>query len=204
MSEMQISKPVRLYDTALNRNHILMHLLALELPDRYLRFCSALSNEAIKRYVDQLELNRKDIVFAVFNSDYRMVGMLHVAPISNADSAEFALSVDVEVRKRGIGDALFERGLLHCESMGIKNIYMNCLSSNQAIKKMARKRNMTITNDYGDTVATLDIKDTAQVAAWLETIRTDTVALYDLRCLPMRQAWEDYVQEVTKIAERKV
>lgn len=196
-----VSKPIRLYSD-IQRGAILAHLLNLSVQDRYMRFFSTLSNDAIGAYVDRLDLTGKDVVFGVYDAQRILVGMLHVAPTPATDSAEFALSVDADARKLGIGDALFERGLLHCESMNIKHIYMNCLSTNQAIKRMAQKRNMTITSDYGESIAELDINDTNQVAAWLKSVQTDAIALYDLRCLPMRQAWEDYLQEVRRIAPR--
>lgn len=194
-----VSKPIRLHNEA-HRKDIRQHLLGLSVTDRYLRFCSTLSDFAINNYVDQLELYEKDVVFGVYDPSYTLVGMLHVVPTGTyKDSAEFALSVDETKRRHGIGDALFERGLLHCESVGIKHIYMNCLSSNQAIKKMAQKRNMTITTDYGETVATLDVNDTHRVTMWLMSVTRDQIALYDLQCLPMRNAWEEYLSHVKSI-----
>ncbi len=190
-----VTKPLRLRDY--DRERIRAHLLRLSLTDRYLRFCSALSDSAINRYVDGLELSGKDAVYGIYDSDVILAGMIHVAPVS-ADSVEFALSVDDTMRKRGIGDMLFERGLLHCESVGITRVYMNCLSTNEAIKKMARRRNMSMVTDYGETVASLDLGDITKTVAWLETQHSDRIGLYDLRCLPHRQAWEDYITEVKR------
>lgn len=200
-----LSDPIRLSNTPRDRTRIEDHLLRLSVTDRYLRFCSALSDQAILGYIDQLDMSPggKDVVYGVVNAGGSLAGMLHVAPTDRGDSAEFALSVDENQRKRGIGDKLFGRGLLHCEAVGIKQIYMNCLSTNEAIKKMARRRNMTITSDYGETIATLDLKNHNQLASWLQEVQTDAIALYDLRCLPMRQSWENYITEIRKIVGDK-
>ncbi len=191
-----VTKPVRLFEPM--REAIRDHLLRLPLTDRYLRFCSAFSDDAVSAYVDRINLGivSNDAVYGVLDSERGVAGIVHVAATEHDRSVEIALSVDEDIRKRGIGDMLFERGLLHCESIGARHIYMNCLSTNEAIKKMARRRNMSITNDYGESVASLDLNDANRTAAWLAEVQKDALALYDLRCLPMRQAWEDYVELV--------
>jgi GNAT superfamily N-acetyltransferase len=175
------------------------HLLALSVNDRYMRFCSALSDFAISRYVDNLDLTGADVVFGVF-FDQEMVGMLHVAP-DRKDSAEFALSVDADRRKMGIGDALFERGLLHCESVGIKQVYMNCLVNNDAIKRMAAKRGMTITTDRAESIARVNVHNDGSVRAFLAAAESNDLALYDTNCKYARQAWDDYVAEIRRIID---
>lgn len=198
-----VAAPVHLrpHDT----DAIRAHLLKLPLTDRYLRFCSALSDSAINAYVDRLDLavGGKDVGFGVYDSKDQLAGMIHIAPMADHDSAEFALSVDEDVRHRGIGDQLFGRGIQHCEALGIKRVYMNCLSTNAAIKKMAQRRQMSITTDYGESIAQLDLKDVNKAVAWLHEVQTDALALYDLRCLPMRQAWDDYIRLVKEHTQKE-
>jgi GNAT superfamily N-acetyltransferase len=185
------------------------HLLRLLVNDRYMRFCSALSDYAITSYVDKLDLTGSDVVFGVFEDmtdtdigqHRKMVGMLHVAP-DRKDSAEFALSVDADQRKLGIGDSLFERGLLHCESVGIRSVYMNCLATNVAIKKMAAKRGMVITTDRAESIARVNVNNTGSVQAFLAAAESTDLALYDINCKYARQAWDDYVAEIRKIIHK--
>ena len=141
------------------RNEILEHLLRLPLNDRYLRFCNTLSDEGIAKYVDRIDLRSTtgEACFAVFDDNKNIIGLCHVAPYTDDEGgAEMALSVDEQYRKNGVGDVLFHRGLLHCESLGIKKIYMNCLASNTPIQKLARRHGMKVTTDYGESVAALD------------------------------------------------
>lgn len=187
---MSVVRPLRLT----NQKHLIReHLLRLDVTDRYLRFCSTLNDSAIERYVEGLDLVHKDVVFGIFDdTTTKVVALLHVAPLTE-DSAEFALSVDKTERKQGLGDKLFERGLLHCESVGIKQIYMNCLATNQAIKNMAQKRKMTITTDYGESIAQLDLTNERSVRAFLTSVQSDAVGLYDLNCKYTRRQWDEYV-----------
>lgn len=189
-----MSKPVRLGDA--HKPMILSHLIGLSLPDRYLRFCSALSDSALTTYVDRMEMTKRDAVYGIIDIDQSsVVGVLHVARVEG-DTAEFALSVDATRRKQGIGDMLFERGLLHCESVGINRIYMQCLATNQAIKRMAKKRGMAMTTDFSESIASLNVNNPDDVAEWLTAVKTDTIALYDLNCKFTQHQWDSYVDEL--------
>ena len=47
-------------------------------------------------------------------------------------------------RKRGVASALFDRGVLHARNRGIVELFIHCLSENQAMRRMARKADMRI------------------------------------------------------------
>lgn len=195
-------KAIRVYK---ERQEILDHLLRLPLNDRYLRFCNTLSDEGIKKYVDRIDLRSTtgEACFAVFDDRKCIIGLCHVAPYAEGDSsAEMALSVDEDHRKNGIGDILFYRGILHCESLGIKRIYMNCLASNTPIQKLARRHGMKVTTDYGESIAALDIKDVNAVAAFLESVQNDTMGVYDLILRHETTRWNDYIDNLTRIIRK--
>lgn len=194
-----VTAPKRLVNES-DKAKILDHLLNLSVNDRYMRFCSALSDHAITNYVNRLDLTGKDVVFGMFQ-DNKMIGMLHVAP-DTKDSAEFALSVEQVCRGKGIGDTLFGRGLLHCESVGIRSVYMNCLATNVAIKKMAARRGMTITTDRAESIAKVNVNNSGSVQAFLAAAESTDLALYDTNCKYARQAWDDYVAEIRRIIHK--
>lgn len=186
---------------------ILDHLTRLPLNDRYLRFCNTLSDEGIENYVNRIDLRSTtgEACFAVFDDHKRIVGLCHIAPYTDSESsAEMALSVDEDRRKCGIGDVLFHRGILHCESLGIKRIYMNCLASNTPVQKLARRHGMKVTTDYGESVAALDIKDVNAVAAFLESLHNDTMGVYDLILRHETTRWNDYIDTLTRIIRKDV
>ena len=111
-----------------------------------------------------------------------------------------ALSVDEQYRKNGVGDVLFHRGLLHCESLGIKKIYMNCLASNTPIQKLARRHGMKVTTDYGESVAALNLTDRNAIVAFLESVQNDTMGLYDVNLRSATARWTEYIRLLTQIA----
>lgn len=185
------------------RNEILEHLLRLPLNDRYLRFCNTLSDEGIAKYVDRIDLRSTtgEACFAVFDDNKNIIGLCHVAPYTDDEGgAEMALSVDEQYRKNGVGDVLFHRGLLHCESLGIKKIYMNCLASNTPIQKLARRHGMKVTTDYGESVAALNLTDRNAIVAFLESVQNDTMGLYDVNLRSATARWTEYIRLLTQIA----
>ena len=185
---------------------ILDHLLRLPLNDRYLRFCNTLSDEGIAKYVDQIDLRstQGEACFVVFDDDKNVIGLCHIAPYAEKGSAEMALSVDEQHRKAGIGDVLFHRGILHCESLGISKIYMNCLASNTPIQKLARRHGMKVTTDYGESVAALNLNDKNAVVAFLESLQNDTMGLYDINLRHATSRWLEYVTQLQTIVGRSV
>lgn len=194
---------IRIYK---EREQILNHLVNLPINDRYLRFCNTLSDEGIAKYVDRIDLRstQGEACFAVFDDHKNIIGLCHIAPYDEKGSAEMALSVDVDHRKSGIGDALFHRGVLHCESLGITKIYMNCLSSNTPVQKLARRHSMKITTDYGESVAALNLNDRNAVVAFLESVQNDTMGLYDTNLRHATSQWKNYIATLNQIVARSV
>jgi len=195
-------KAVRIYHSPEMVAKIKQHLWSLPLNDRYMRFFAALSDESIGRYVDKIDLDstKGEAGFGLFTENGEtMVGFCHVAPMddSGKKSAELALSVSETHRRNGYGRILFNRGVLHCESHGIKRLYMNCLSSNTTMQRMAHDAGMSAIKSYGDIVASLDMKNDRSVQATLEAINNDSTALYDLNCKPMTDQWIDFIGRLT-------
>lgn len=195
-------KAVRIYHSPEMIEKIKQHLLSLPLNDRYMRFFAALTDERICRYVDKIDLNSTsgEAGFAIFTEGGEtMVGFCHVAPTNDVDkkSAELALSVSESHRRQGHGRILFNRGVLHCESYGVKRLYMNCLSSNTTMQNMAKEAGMNAIKSYGDIVASLDMKDGRSVQAALEAINNDSMALYDLNCKAMSDQWLEFIDHLT-------
>lgn len=188
-----------------DRAQILDHLLRLPLNDRYLRFCNTLSDEGIAKYVDRIDLRSTtgEACFAVYDDDKNIIGLCHIAPYADDDgAAEMALSVDEGYRKNGIGDVLFYRGILHCESLGIKKIYMNCLASNAPIQRLARRHGMKVTTDYGESVAALNLNDRHAVIAFLESVQNDAMGLYDVNLRHATNQWKTYIDTLNQIVAR--
>jgi RimJ/RimL family protein N-acetyltransferase len=139
-SRSTVSVPIRsLSDN--HRDRIAVHLLALSVDDRYLRFGFAANDEQIKRYVAQLNFERDDI-FGIYNRRLELIAMAHLAFSMDSElsaCAEFGVSVSSHVRGRGYGARLFDRAAMHACNEGISRMFIHALSENRAMLRIARQ-----------------------------------------------------------------
>lgn len=146
-----------------HRGQLLLHFLALSAEDRYLRFGYAASDERIRAYVESIRFG-VDEIFGVFNRKLDLLAVAHIAmEAGQTDRAEFGVSVLPKGRGLGIGTRLFERAAVDARNHGLRVLYMQCLSSNGAMLKIARRAGMKVRNEGGETEAYLELpEDTYQ------------------------------------------
>lgn len=148
-----------------DRRRVLKHFLALDGPDRLLRFGSKLSDERITHYVEGIDFER-DTVYGVHNFAFRVVAVGHLAFAPKEQSpgkaataktsvAEFGVSVSHSARGLGLGSKLFQRAAIRCRNMDVDTLYMHCLASNKVMIHIARKAGMEIQKEYGEADAYL-------------------------------------------------
>lgn len=163
--------PVRL--RRLEREALASHFLALGPEDRRLRFGAALPDELVRAYVARIDFER-DEAFAVTSHDLRLLGVVHVA--FSEDAAELGLSVLPEARGLGVGNALFERAVMHLRNRGARTVFTHCLGENQAMMHLATKHGMRIVRSGEESDAHLELEPpTAQtfVTEWMRDQRAD-------------------------------
>lgn len=145
---------------SLGSNHcvrIARHLLALDPPDRYLRFGFSANDEQIQRYVDSLNFER-DEIFGIYNRRLDLIAMAHLAfsADSNLDAcAEFGVSVLKSARGRGYGARLFDRAAMHSRNDGVSRMFIHALSENSAMLKIARNAGAVVVRDGSESEAHL-------------------------------------------------
>lgn len=179
-----LATPIRELRSA-ERSLFLSHLLALATEDRYLRFGSPLSDDAIERYVAKID-SASDTIFGVFDDRLKLAAAGHFAPVRAAQAddralertAEFGLSVAGESRGRGLGTALFLRAAGHARNMGIASLFMHCLSENRAMMRIARKAGMEIRQTHGEADAYLALEPGTIATAIEEGVQRQ-IALFD-------------------------
>ena len=164
----------------------LAHLLQLGREDRYLRFGSALSDEAISRYVAGIDF-ATDTVFGVFDETLALAAAGHFAPLPKDSplalpalgrTAEFGLSVAENARRRGLGTGLFTRAAAHARNLAISSLFMHCLTENRAMIHIARKAGMDIRQLHGEADAYLALKPGTVATAIEEGVQRQ-IALFD-------------------------
>ena len=103
---MHLPIPVRELN-ADERGLLLAHTLALNADDRRLRFEHPLSDDAVRHYIEAIDLTR-DVVFVTTNRKLDLIGAAHLAR-TGPDQAELGISVLERARGKGIGDARFRK-----------------------------------------------------------------------------------------------
>lgn len=143
-----------------HRPRVLAHLLQLGPEDRYLRFGYHASDAQIGRYVDLLDF-RRDEVFGIFNRRLELIGMAHLAYLTESPAerhmAEFGVSVSPHARGRGYGGRLFEHAVLHARNRHVDTMIIHALSENSAMLHIARNAGATVQREGGDSEARLKL-----------------------------------------------
>lgn len=145
-----------------HRERITIHLLALEVSDRYLRFGYAATDAQISKYVDMLDFEQ-DEVFGIFSRRLELIAMAHLAHTVVAPKAggaavsEFGVSVLPHARKRGFGRRLFEHATLHARNRGVETLMIHALSENTAMLKIARNAGANVVREGPESDAWLKL-----------------------------------------------
>ncbi|HWN30005.1 MAG TPA: GNAT family N-acetyltransferase [Burkholderiales bacterium] len=165
--------------SAISREALRRHFLALPPEDVRLRFGSGMSAEGINAYVHKMDFDR-DAVFGVFDENLQLTGVAHLALDPEHNAAELGVSVLPGHRGQGIGTALFERAEAHARNHYIKILFMHCLTENQPMMHIASKSGMRVlAAGSGESDAHLELSapDAANVA---DELMRERVALWDI------------------------
>jgi len=150
--------PVRILSHK-HRPRIIGHLKSLAPQDRYLRFGYTATDEQIENYVNKMNFARDDI-YGVFNRRLEIVAMAHLAFSVDpewATCAEFGVSVDFQMRGKGLGARLFDRAVVHARNQGVGLLFIHALSENTAMLKIARKSGAKVVRDGSESDAYLSL-----------------------------------------------
>ncbi|MCH8520252.1 MAG: GNAT family N-acetyltransferase [Nanoarchaeota archaeon] len=156
-----------------NRELILEHLLNLDIDSRNNRFCGNIGDEYIKKYISELNSQRGDYIFGIFEEEgslkvlrtsfeipvfiphlkSSLIALAHLAQYKEKDlnKAELALSVSTFHRKRGIGSILLEDVIFQrARELNIHSIYCECLYTNRKVQELFKKRGIELTSNMLD------------------------------------------------------
>ena len=177
-----------------HRDRIAAHLLALDAPDRYLRFGYAANDEQVARYVEKLDFERDDI-FGIFNRRLEIIAMAHLAVAQHpehAHCAEFGVSVLKAARGRGYGARLFDRAVVHARNEGASMVFIHALSENRAMLKIARNAGATVQRDGPESEAFLYLPP-ASLDSRVKALLEHQLAELDYRLKRQAQQFRDFL-----------
>jgi GNAT superfamily N-acetyltransferase len=136
------------------RESVAIHFLALSPKDRVLRFGAAVSEYAVRDYVEGIDFDR-DVVFGVLDARGELIGAGHLA--RSEGFAELGLSVLSGHRRLGIGSALVSASCLRCHEWGVSELFMQCAATNVAMRNLAHKHGMRVLLDGSEVDAFLPV-----------------------------------------------
>lgn len=160
----------------LDKTRIISHLQTLQGEDRRLRFGGVVTDEYIAGYVEKsFDIDSK--WFGVDHIDGHLVASCHVAIMNG--TAELGCCVDEDYRGEGIAQQMFDRAVTWVRTKGITEVYMHCLTENAAMRHIARKNDMAVVSEYGESDANVHVEPGTPVTA-IQDAYLDRIALYDM------------------------
>lgn len=149
----------------LNHERVLFadHLKRLPAEDRQFRFARpGVSDHTIDRYVAGIAAD--DLVLGALAGNRvpgegvpgeRVVAAVHIAFAD--DLAELGVSVDADLRSRGLGDELIRRAIRWARNRRVERLYTLCQADNRAMVALATKLGMAIHRESGTAEAYLPL-----------------------------------------------
>lgn len=165
-----------------HRDRIAAHLRALDADDRYLRFGYIATDEQVERYVTGLNFER-DEIFGIYNRKLELIAVAHLAFSDSQEHrscAEFGVSVLKKVRGRGYGSRLFERAAIHARNEGVELLFIQALTENIPMIRIARNAGAILERSGSETDAHLRLPP-ATLDSRISEIVEEQVAQTDYR-----------------------
>jgi len=141
--------------TVFERENVRNFYLSLSSDDRRKRFCCALSDETISRYVDRMDFAR-DTILGAFDERARIIGLAEL--VRNSDQGEMAFSVRPDMRGQKIGTALMQRLIARAGMRGIRKVFVLFLSDNTPMRRMAQRAGMPVETADGESQAARELQ----------------------------------------------
>jgi GNAT superfamily N-acetyltransferase len=152
------------------------HLLTLDEQSRYLRFGYPIRDEIIDQLCDKFEANpQQHKIFVIENEDLEVVGAGHISLAG--EETELAFSVLKQHQGQGMGNSLMKRCVEWCQNRNISNGCMVCLTTNAAIRKLARKHGILVT-EGSETLADIQIPS-PDAASVISEVVDSNIARFD-------------------------
>ncbi len=132
---------------------IAAHLLRLGEDDRRMRFCSALSETAMRRHVARIDWSRDILYGFVENGAIHGMVEFRIDPRPDAAAGEAAFSVELGWRRRGVATGLMELVLAVAVLREIDAVHMIMLCENLPMREIARRNGFRLTRDEAEICA---------------------------------------------------
>jgi GNAT superfamily N-acetyltransferase len=157
-----IIRPMTVYE----RDTVRGFYLALSDEDRRKRFCCALSDETVVKYVDGLDF-AQGTVLAAFDDRARIIGLCELA--HGKGMSEMAFAVRADMRGQRIGTRLMERLLARARMCGVHKVFVLFSSENTPMRRLASRAGMQVDTEGGESYASRELESATalDLGPWL-------------------------------------
>lgn len=161
------------------RRELEAHFLRLADEDRRLRFGGlSVKPQALAAYLRAIDWTRSVMIGAFVDGSLRGVGQIAVAKGSalaalpslwpRADGAEFAVSVERDWQRRGLGRRLLAQAVVVARNRSIPALYMYCLPENERMRRLAARAGVRLATEEGTVVGRVDLPGPDQMTVLAE------------------------------------
>jgi GNAT superfamily N-acetyltransferase len=139
------------------------HLLRLDNGSRHSRYGGAVSDEFLTGYAERC-FGIDDVIYGyvvdgMVRGGGELRGIGHKLPLGFGGSAEAAFSVEEGWRRQGVGAELMSRIVRAARNRRAATLYMSCLTSNQAMLRLARKFSAQLRREPDESLSMLEPLD---------------------------------------------
>ena len=133
-------------------------------------FGCQLNHGAIDSLIEKWSLNPLNNHFLVAKMNHFWAGTIHIAAHDN--TVEFGIIVALQYRKQGIATYMMDEAITWARNRFYTNLYMHCIYSNRAIKKLCEKHHLEIKSMLGDSEGNLTLPPPTPITYFIEHART--------------------------------
>lgn len=167
------------------------HLLRLDAENRHLRFGMAVTDAFLEDYAAHVH-DHHSVVYGFFvDGELHAAAELRMLDHPSLILAEGAFSVERGFQNRGLGTELVGRVVRAARNRGVDRLYMNCLSENTRMQKIARKYHARLEFDHGEVTGELLPSGPTYLTFMAEAVEDRfgfVMAVFDLQTRFMRAA----------------
>jgi GNAT superfamily N-acetyltransferase len=146
----------------------------------------AVDDAFILGYADRADFI-KSVIYGFFaDGEMRAAAELRTIGDGWGEEAEAAFSVERGWQGTGVGTDLLGRIVLAARNRGIERLYMNCLSENQKMQRIARKYDADLHFDHGEVVGQVKTTGPTPASLWSEALDDSNGFVMAVLELPLR------------------
>lgn len=162
------------------------HMLRLDTDSRRMRFGMTVDDTFISDYAERADFLRSVIYGYFAGNEMHAAAELRSIGDGWGYEAEAAFSVETAYQGGGVGTELFGRIVLAARNRGIHRLYMNCLSENRKMQRIARKYDAELHFDHGEVVGQVNTPGPTPASLWSEAMDDGSGFVMAILDLPLR------------------